>query len=68
MAVKMHWKGVVPDKGSVERKAYNQWQGAVYLWSACGPVEQHGACLNQVVIEDIASVQFRMAHLHTLSS
>ncbi|KAJ7032617.1 hypothetical protein C8F04DRAFT_1184799 [Mycena alexandri] len=38
MAVKMHWKGVVPDKGSVERKAYNQWQGAVYLWSACGPV------------------------------
>ncbi|KAJ7029773.1 hypothetical protein C8F04DRAFT_1187449 [Mycena alexandri] len=38
MAVKMHWKGVVPDKGSVECKAYNQWQGAVYLWSACGPV------------------------------
>ncbi|KAJ7019587.1 hypothetical protein C8F04DRAFT_1197570 [Mycena alexandri] len=38
MAVKMHWKGVVPDKGSVEHKAYNQWQGAVYLWSACWPV------------------------------
>ncbi|KAJ7035752.1 hypothetical protein C8F04DRAFT_1182028 [Mycena alexandri] len=67
MAAKMQWKGDVPDKGSVERKAYNQWQGAVYLWSACGPVvtgrpadakssneqEQHAACPNQVVIEDI---------------
>ncbi|KAJ7451511.1 hypothetical protein B0H11DRAFT_2201646 [Mycena galericulata] len=76
-ATVMQWKGEVPEIGSEDLQIYQNWQGAVYMWSALGPVatgippsnhslnqlERFAAALSQTSLEAIAATKFRKVSL-----
>ncbi|KAJ6502996.1 hypothetical protein DFH09DRAFT_1102297 [Mycena vulgaris] len=76
-AAKMQWKGEEPEIGSDSRKDFEAWKGAVYMWSALGPLatgmppcansqneaERFACELLQKSLDTISTAAFRTAHL-----
>ncbi|KAJ7633531.1 hypothetical protein DFH06DRAFT_1337017 [Mycena polygramma] len=79
-AAKMEWTAVIPEIGSNDRQKYDDWRGAVFMWSSNGPLssavnpsdtstddsEKLAFQLTQKALDKLSTTAFRTSYLSEL--